>query len=111
MPRLNGLMRSHSTCWAMGAAQPFLQAVEKAARDPANDALLLLLVPQAMSDPARALQGLLTMEMRNKPVLLCLPGPPAIPVEQEALSRACLPVFRLHQGGRTHVQLHVALQS
>jgi acetyltransferase len=46
-----------------------------------------------MSDPGRALQGLLTMEIRNKPALLCLPGPPAIPVEQEALLHACLPVF------------------
>jgi acetyltransferase len=75
-----------------GSSQPFLQAVEKAARDPANDALLLLLVPQAMSDPARALQGLLTMEIRDKPALLCLPG--TLAVEQEALLRACLPVFR-----------------
>ncbi len=77
-----------------GSSQPFLQAVEKAAGDPTNDALLLLLVPQAMSDPARALQGLLTMEIGNKPALLCLAGPPAIAVEQEALFRACLPVFR-----------------
>ncbi len=76
-----------------GSSARFLQAVERAACDPANDALLLLLVPQAMADPAGALQGLLTMEMRNKPALLCLPGPPAIPEEQEALLRACLPVF------------------
>ena len=76
-----------------GSSAPFLKAVEKAARDPTNDALLLLLVPQAMSDPARALEGLLTLEIRNKPVLLCLAAPPAIPVEQEALLHACLPVF------------------
>ena len=76
-----------------GSSQPFLQAVEQAARDPTNDALLLVLVPQAMSDPGRALEGLLSIEMRNKPALLCLSGPRAIPVEQEALSRACLPIF------------------
>ena len=76
-----------------GSSQPFLDAVEKSARDPANDALLLLLVPQAMSDPGQALQGLLAMEMQGKPVLLCLPGQPAIPIEQEALLRACFPVF------------------
>jgi acetyltransferase len=76
-----------------GSSQPFLEAVEKAARDPTNDALLLLLVPQAMSDPARALEGLLTLEIGNKPTLLCLPGPPAISVEQQALLHACLPVF------------------
>jgi acetyltransferase len=75
-----------------GSSQPFLAAVEKAARDPANDALLLVLVPQAMSDPARALDGLLTLDTGNKPALLCVPGP-AISVEQEALLHACLPVF------------------
>jgi acetyltransferase len=46
-----------------------------------------------MSDPARALHGLLTMGFRNKPALLCLPSPPALPVEQEALVRACFPVY------------------
>ena len=76
-----------------GSSQPFLQAVEEAAQNPASDALLLLLVPQAMSDPARALHGLLTMGFRNKPALLCLPSPPALPVEQEALVRACFPVY------------------
>jgi acetyltransferase len=76
-----------------GTSQPFLQAAERAARDPANDALLLVLVPQAMADPGRALEGLRAMEIPNKPALLCLSGPPAIPVEQEALSRACLPIF------------------
>ena len=72
-----------------GSSQPFLQAVEKAARDPANDALLLVLVPQAMSDPGMALEGLLAMDIGDKPALLCLSGP----VEQEVLSRACLPIF------------------
>jgi acetyltransferase len=76
-----------------GSSQPFLQAVEKAAAAPENDGLLLLLVPQAMSDPAAALEGLLTLEIKNKPALLCLPVPPAISVEQEALLHARLPVF------------------
>ena len=77
-----------------GSSQPFLQAVEKAAREPANDGLLLELVPQAMSAPATAVDALLTLEIKNKPTLVCLPAPPAISVEQEALLRACLPVFR-----------------
>jgi len=76
-----------------GSSQPFLQAVEKAAGDPGNDGLMLVLVPQAMSDPATALEGLLTLEIRNKPALVCLPAPSAIPEEQEARLRACLPVF------------------
>jgi acetyltransferase len=76
-----------------GSSQPFLQAVEKAASESANDGLLLLLVPQAMSDPVTAVEGLLTLKSRNKPTLLCLPGPPAIAAEQEALLHACLPVF------------------
>ena len=76
-----------------GSSQPFLQAVEKAAEDPNNDALLLLLVPPAMSDPAVAFQGLVTLESRSKPTLLCLPGPAAMAVEEEALSRVCLPIF------------------
>ena len=76
-----------------GSSQPFLQAVERAAAEPENDGLLLLLVPQAMSDPAAALEGLLTLDIKDKPALLCLPVPPAISVEQEALLHARLPVF------------------
>ena len=76
-----------------GTSRPFLEMVERAGRDAANDALLLLLVPQAMSDPANAFQGLLDIEIGEKPSLLCLPGPSAIPLEQEVLLRSFLPVF------------------
>ena len=76
-----------------GSSQPFLRAIEKAVDEPTNDALLVLLVPQAMLDPAKAVEGLVTLQSRNKPVLLCLPDPPGMPAEQEALLRACLPVF------------------
>jgi acetyltransferase len=75
-----------------GSSAPFLQAAEKSAQDPANDALLLLLVPHAMSDPGTALQGLLTIESRNKPVLLCLR--PVRPRFQWNRKRSCAHVFR-----------------
>jgi acetyltransferase len=74
-----------------GSSGPFLEAVETAIQDPSNDGVLLVLVPQAMSDPASAVQGLLAMDHACKPVLLCLTGPSEIPQEQEL--HACFPVL------------------
>ena len=39
------------------SSQPFLQAVENAGREPANDGLLLSVVPQAISDPLDAVEA------------------------------------------------------
>jgi len=74
-----------------GSSGPFLEAVETAIQDPSNDGVLLVLVPQAMSDPASAVQGLLAMDHACKPVLLCLTGSSEIPQEQEV--HACFPVL------------------
>jgi acetyltransferase len=74
-----------------GSSGPFLEAAETAIQDPSNDGVLLVLVPQAMSDPASAVQGLLAMDHACKPVLLCLTGPSEIPQEQEV--HACFPVL------------------
>jgi len=76
-----------------GTSQPFLAAVEKASRTVESDATLVVFVPQAMSDPARAIDGLLAMDTTRKPLLLCVPGPSPIPAEQEVLLRACLPLL------------------
>ena len=74
-----------------GSSGPFLEAAETAIQDPSNDGVLLVLVPQAMSDPASAVQGLLAMDHACKPVLLCLTGSSEIPQEQEV--HACFPVL------------------
>jgi acetyltransferase len=74
-----------------GSSRPFLDAAETAIKDPNSDGVLLLLVPQAMSDPASAVQGLLAMDHACKPVLLCLTGPSELPQEQEV--HACFPVL------------------
>jgi acetyltransferase len=77
-----------------GSSGPFLEAVETAIRDPGNDGVLLVLVPQAMSDPATAVQGLLAMDRTLKPVLLCLTGGLGeLPEQLEVLAHACFPVF------------------
>jgi acetyltransferase len=74
-----------------GSSRPFLEAAESAIKDPSNDGVLLVLVPQAMSDPASAVQGLLAMDHACKPVLLCLSAPSELPQEQEV--HACFPVL------------------
>jgi acetyltransferase len=58
-----------------GSSEPFLEAVRNAIGDRATDGVLLLLVPQVMSDPVSAVQGLLALETGEKPVLLCMTGP------------------------------------
>jgi acetyltransferase len=74
-----------------GSSGPFLQAAETAIKDPSNDGVLLVLVPQAMSDPVSAVQGLLAMDHACKPVLLCATALGELPREQEV--HACFPVL------------------
>ena len=74
-----------------GSSRPFLEAAETAIKDPSNDGVLLVLVPQSMSDPASAVQGLLAMDHACKPVLLCLTGPSELPQAEEV--HACFPVL------------------
>jgi len=74
-----------------GSSAPFLETTEAANKDPGNDGVLLVLVPQVMSDPASAVQGLLAMDHSRKPVLLCLTGLAELPQEQEL--HACFPVL------------------
>jgi acetyltransferase len=74
-----------------GSSGPFLEAAETAIKDPSNDGVLLVLVPQAMSDPVSAVQGLLAMDHACKPVLLCAAALGELPREQEV--HACFPVL------------------
>ena len=74
-----------------GSSAPFLEAAENAIKDPGNDAVLLVLVPQAMSDPVSAVQGLLAIDHARKPVLLCATALGELPREQEL--HACFPVL------------------
>ena len=74
-----------------GSSAPFLEAAETAIKDPSNDGVLLVLVPQAMSDPVSAVQGLLAMDHARKPVLLCATALGELPREQEL--HACFPVL------------------
>ena len=74
-----------------GSSGPFLEAAETAIKDPSNDGVLVVLVPQAMSDPVSAVQGLLAMDHACKPVLLCATALGELPREQEL--HACFPVL------------------
>jgi acetyltransferase len=74
-----------------GSSAPFLEAAEIAIKDPSNDGVLLVLVPQAMSDPVSAVQGLLAMDHACKPVLLCATALGELPLGQQV--HACFPVL------------------
>ena len=76
-----------------GTSSPFLADVERAAHSADSDATLVVLVPQALSDPPVAIDGLLALVTSRKPLLLCVPGPAAVSAQEEVLLRACLPLF------------------
>ncbi len=80
----------------LGDATPerYRKAVEACARDPHVHGLLVLLTPQAMTDPtetARQLAALARPE--NKPVLAAWMGGSAVAAGRQVLSRAGIPTF------------------
>ncbi len=80
----------------IGDADPerYAATLAIAAKDPATDGLLVILTPQAMSDPARTAE-LLTPYARGtgKPIIASFMGAAAVAGGEDVLNRAGIPTF------------------
>ncbi|RUL87617.1 bifunctional acetate--CoA ligase family protein/GNAT family N-acetyltransferase [Tautonia sociabilis] len=80
----------------LGDAGPdrYASAVEVAARDPNSDGLLVVLTPQAMSDPTRTADRLKTFaRLGTKPILASWMGGTHVAAGVDILNRAGIPTF------------------
>lgn len=80
----------------LGDATPqrYQQAVEICAKDDGSDGLLVLLTPQAMTDPTVTARQLAPFaHLGGKPVLACWMGGAAVRDGKEVLARAGIPTF------------------
>lgn len=80
----------------LGDADPerYARAVEIAARDPQADGLLVILTPQAMTDPTRTAERLTEhAHLPGKPILASWMGGAQIAAGEEILNRAGIPTF------------------
>jgi len=80
----------------LGDATPerYAEAVAIAAKDPNTDGLLVILTPQAMTDPTRAAE-LIAPHARGtgKPILASFMGSAGVAAGEEVLNRAGIPTF------------------
>jgi acetyltransferase len=80
----------------LGDAGPdqYRKAVEIVAKDPANDGLLVILAPQAATDPTRTAEELKAFaRLEGKPVLASWMGGADVAAGESILNRAGLPTF------------------
>jgi acetyltransferase len=80
----------------LGDASPerYAQALEIAARDPGSDGLLVVLTPQAMTDPTRTAEALRPYaHLPGKPVLASWMGGPDIQAGEAILNKINIPTF------------------
>jgi acetyltransferase len=80
----------------IGDAPPdrYAQALEIAAHDPAADGMLVILTPQAMTDPTRTAEALVPFaHIEGKPVLASWMGGQDVEAGSVILSRAGIPTF------------------
>ncbi len=80
----------------LGDAKPerYAQALEKAANDPKSDGLLVILTPQAMSDPTgTALQLKPYAQIKDKPILASWMGGEDVREGANILNQASIPTF------------------
>src|SRR5579884_3518960 len=97
---LNGILPPH---WSHGnpidilgdaSAERYAQTVEIAAKDPKSDGLLVILAPQAMTDPTRTAEQLRPhAKLGGKPILASWRGGADILAGQDILQKAGIPVF------------------
>lgn len=72
----------------------YLQAFEIAAKDPNSDGLLIILTPQAMTDPTKTAEKLLARaKVAGKPVLASWMGGSLVSAGEAVLSRGGVPTF------------------
>lgn len=79
----------------LGDATPdrYAQAIEIAAQDPNSDGLLVILTPQAMTDPTQTAKRLQAYAKLGKPILASWMGDVDIEAGAEILNRASIPTF------------------
>src|SRR6516162_7613632 len=80
----------------IGDASPerYAKALEIAARDPNSDGMLVILTPQAMTDPTRIAEQLKPLaKQEGKPVLASWMGGVDVATGEEILNRANIPTF------------------
>ena len=80
----------------LGDAEPerYAKALEIAAKDPMSDGMLVILTPQAMTDPTRTAEALKQhAQLEGKPVLASWMGGAEVAAGQEILNRANIPTF------------------
>jgi acetyltransferase len=80
----------------LGDASPqrYAQALEIAARDPGSDGLLVILTPQAMTDPTQTAEGLRPYaQLPGKPVLASWMGGADVQAGEAILNRVNIPTF------------------
>ncbi len=77
-----------------GGPDRYAKALEIAAKDPNSDGLLVVLTPQAMTDPTQTAEKLKPYaHSLNKPVLAAWMGGPEVAAGTDILSRAGIPTF------------------
>jgi acetyltransferase len=75
-------------------AEQYAKAVSIAAKDPNNDGLLVILTPQAMTDPTGTAAKLKSLaKLDGKPILASWMGGPAVAEGNEILNQAGIPTF------------------
>src|SRR5262249_11794038 len=80
----------------LGDATPerYRQVVEICAKDDRIDGLLVLLTPQAMTDPTETARQLASLgPLQRKPMLACWMGGGAVRASRDILDRASIPTF------------------
>jgi acetyltransferase len=80
----------------IGDASPerYAKALEIAAKDPHSDGMLVILTPQAMTDPTRIAEQLRPLaEQKDKPVLASWMGGVDVAAGEQVLNRANIPTF------------------
>ncbi len=80
----------------LGDAGPerYAKSLEIAAKDPNSDGLLVVLTPQAMTDPTKTAEALKPYaKLGDKPVLASWMGGPEVAAGVDILNRADIPVF------------------
>ncbi len=79
-----------------GDARPehYRRALDIELKDPAGDGVLVIVAPQAMAEPARTAERLVsTTRMPGKPILASLMGGLVVEAGEEILNRANIPTF------------------
>src|SRR5271165_950584 len=74
-------------------SERYARALDIAAHDPNSDGLLVILVPQAMADPAQVAESLKSYAKSGKPVLASWMGGTSVAAGEAILNAAGIPTF------------------